>query len=132
MAKFKRIENSKFIVFVRNFDYTIHVVYFNLLKGIIMEKRHQDLLTSRLEQIVTTGSTYIAWSELYLWYGVQKLAKRTYRDLSERWDEIATTYGLTELGKLSFVQSPWTKGGGGAGIHLFGSDMPQLVDDYDD
>lgn len=97
-----------------------------------MEKRHQDLLTSRLEQIVTTGSTYIAWSELYFWYGVQKLAKRTYRDLSERWDEIATTHGLTEVGKLSFVQSPLTTGGGGAGIHLFGSEMPNLVDDYDD
>jgi hypothetical protein len=96
-----------------------------------MNKRHDELLTSRLEEIVTKGCTYIAWNELYLWYGVQKLAARTYRDLAERWDEIATSHELSELGKLAFVQSPWGRAGG-AGIYLFGSEMPRIVNDYDE
>jgi hypothetical protein len=96
-----------------------------------IDKRHAELLTSRLEEIVTKGCTFIAWNELYLWYGVQKLAARTYRDLAERWDEIAATYELEALGKLAFVQSPWARGGG-AGIYLFGSEMPQIVNDYDE
>ena len=96
-----------------------------------MDKRHDDMLTSRLEEIVTKGCTYVAWNELYLWYGVAKLAARTYRDLAERWDEIMEAQGL-ELGKLAFVQSPWGKGGSGPGIFLFGSDMPRIVNDYDE
>lgn len=96
-----------------------------------MDKRHDELLTSRLEEIVTKGCTSIAWNELYLWYGVQKLAARTYRDLAERWDEIATANDLERLGKLAFVQSPWSRGGS-ACIHLFGSEMPQVVNDYDE
>lgn len=97
-----------------------------------MDKRHDDLLTARLEEIVTKGCTYIAWNELYLWYGVQKLAARTYRDLAERWDEISSAQDLTSLGKLAFVQSPWRKGGSSPGIYLFGSEMPQIVNDYDE
>lgn len=96
-----------------------------------IEKRHDELLTSRLEEIVTKGCTFIAWNELYLWYGVQKLAARTYRDLAERWDDIAATHDLEELGKLAFVQSP-LKRGGTPGIYLFGSEMPQIVNDYDE
>ena len=96
-----------------------------------MDKRHDDILTSRLEEIVTKGCTFIAWNELYLWYGVAKLAARTYRDLADRWDEIAAAQDLARLGKLAFVQSPWGRGGG-SGIYLFGSEMPQLVNDYDE
>jgi len=97
-----------------------------------MNKRHDDLLTSRLEEIITKGCTYISWNELYLWYGVAKLAARTYRDLAERWTEITEAHELAQLGKLAFVQSPWGKGGSGPGIFLFGNEMPQLVNDYDE
>lgn len=95
-----------------------------------MDKRHDEVLTTRLEDIVTKGCAYISWNELYLWYGVQKLAARSYRDLSARWDELAASYNMTDLGKLVFVQSPWEKNGGG--IFLFGSAMPNIVNDYDE
>lgn len=97
-----------------------------------MDKRHDELLTSRLEEILTRGSTFISWNELYLWYGVSKLAARTYRDLATRWDELAAAQDLESLGKLAFVQSPWSRGGSSPGIFLFGSEMPQLVNDYDE
>ena len=54
-----------------------------------MERRYNDILTARLEDAVCNGCTYITWDELYLWYGVQKIAAGTYRDLSERFVEIA-------------------------------------------
>ncbi|WP_198119411.1 hypothetical protein [Massilia rhizosphaerae] len=94
-----------------------------------MDKRHDELLTSRLEEIITKGCTYISWNELYLWYGVRKLAARSYRDLSTRWDELATSFDLTNLGKLVFVQSPWSNNSGG--IYLFAKEMAQAVNDYD-
>lgn len=95
-----------------------------------MERRHDEELTSRLEEIVTTGCTYISWNELYVWYDVKKIAARTYRDLSERWDQL--TEGLKTdrpLGKLSFIQSPM--GRVTPGLFLFGSEMPNLVIESD-
>ncbi|MGV8891638.1 MAG: hypothetical protein ACOH2K_01530 [Burkholderiaceae bacterium] len=92
-----------------------------------MQKRHDDELINRLEQILTEGCVYISWNELYLWYGMQKLAAGTYRDLTMRWQEISdgkTMTDGTELGDLVFVQSP-TKNS--PGIYLFGSNMPQAV-----
>jgi hypothetical protein len=95
-----------------------------------MDRRHDEILTNRLEEILTKGCTYIGWNELYLWYGVQRLAKRSYRDLSDRWDELVKQAGRKDLGKLSFVQSPMSRIT--PGMFLFGSDMPTIVDDYDD
>lgn len=46
-----------------------------------MEKRHDDVLNARLESVMTAGVAHVLWKELYLWYGVQKIAARTIRDL---------------------------------------------------
>lgn len=54
-----------------------------------MEKRHDELLNTRLEVVMTAGVAHVLWDELYLWYGVQKIAARTIRDLIERWEEIS-------------------------------------------
>ena len=92
-----------------------------------MNKIHDDQLTHRLEKILTSGSTFISWNELYLWCGVQKLAAKTYRDLSQRWEEVSLNRSMPDdspLGPLSYVQSPM---GGGGGIFLFGENMPRLI-----
>lgn len=89
-----------------------------------MEKRHDDLLTSRLEEIYTKGVTYISWNELYLWYDVQAIAARTYRDLVNRWDDLSsgwTKQDGTELGDLVFIRSPSKVN---TGMFLFGANMP--------
>lgn len=87
-----------------------------------MEKRHDDELTSRLERILTDGSAFISWNELYLWYGVQKLSVASYRDLANRWKLLAEQKDSAELGELAYVQSPTRNS---PGIHVFGSAMPQ-------
>ncbi|MEQ8744112.1 hypothetical protein [Parasphingorhabdus sp.] len=53
-----------------------------------MQKRHDNLLTARLEHVVDAGVAHILWNELYTWYDVKKIAAGTYRDLNQRWDEI--------------------------------------------
>ena len=54
-----------------------------------MDKRHQNALTSRLEDALLNGCSHVTWSELYRWYGVQKLAARTWRDLQTRWEDVS-------------------------------------------
>lgn len=73
-----------------------------------MQKNHDNLLTARLEQAQHAGVAHVLWNELYTWYDVQKIAARTYRDLSNRWDEL--TDG--DDGKLMKVE-------GAGGIFLF-------------
>lgn len=54
-----------------------------------MDKRHQNALTSRLEDALLNGCSHITWNELYCWYDVQKLAARTWRDLQTRWEDVS-------------------------------------------
>ena len=54
-----------------------------------MERRYNDILTGRLEDAIHNGCSHITWTELYLWYDVQKIAAGTYRDLHERMVELA-------------------------------------------
>lgn len=97
-----------------------------------MDKRHDNELTTRLEKILTDGSVFISWNELYHWYGVQKLAAGTFRDLENRWQELSEDKQITRngkkvgLGTLACVQAPsrYT-----AGVYLFGSNMPQSIQD---
>lgn len=79
-------------------------------------KRHQDILTSRLEDAFLHGCTHITWNELYCWYDVQKIAARTYRDLEARWQKI--TDG--EQGHLMKIE-------GRGGIYVFGSNSFEPV-----
>ncbi len=53
-----------------------------------MEKRYDEQLTTKLEEIITHGATLINWAEVRKWYGIQRVAAATYRDISNRWDEL--------------------------------------------
>lgn len=55
-----------------------------------MLKRHDNTLTSRLENVVTAGCAHILWDELYLWYGIQRITVTIYRDLEARWQELTS------------------------------------------
>ncbi len=92
-----------------------------------MDKRYDDILTAKLERILTDGCVYISWNELYLWYDVLKLAAGTYRDLARRWDELSSEKiegAKSLLGSLVFIQSPMKPS---SGIYLFGSKMPEPI-----
>lgn len=79
-------------------------------------KRHQDILTARLEDAFLNGTSHITWNELYYWYDAQRITVGIYRDLEERWQAI--TGG--DKGMLNKVE-------GRNGIYIFGSDSVTLV-----
>lgn len=63
-----------------------------------MQKRHSDALNNRLEHVIDAGCAHILWNELYRWYDVRKIAAGTYRDISERWQEISEgRHGLLQI-----------------------------------
>jgi hypothetical protein len=47
---------------------------------------HEAKLEQKLEELYKDRQTVVRWDDLYLWYGVQKISSRTYRDLLERWN----------------------------------------------
>lgn len=68
-----------------------------------MNPHHETLLYCRLDEIHLWGQTALYWQELYLWYGVQKIAARTYRDINRRWTEYTNEHELekTEITVIS-------------------------------
>ena len=53
-----------------------------------MIKRHADTLKNRLEEAFLRGSAFVAWDELYRWYGARRIASGTWGDIQERWNEV--------------------------------------------
>lgn len=79
-------------------------------------KRYHDLLTTRLEQVLDAGHAFILKEELRRWYGKQKIAARTYRDLEARWQELTED----ESGQLMRVSTP-------SGFHLLAEHSLQPI-----
>lgn len=88
-----------------------------LIKVIKMEKRHQDQLTTRLEDAFLNGMSHITWEELYHWYQVEKIAAGTRRDIETRWQDLTEN----ELGRLKQID-------GRGGIYIFGEKSIENVD----
>jgi hypothetical protein len=83
-----------------------------------MERRHDELLTARLEEAMLNGCSHVTWNELYHWYGINRLAINTWRDLKIRWEEI--TAGR-EAGPLKWVA-------GRSGMFLHDGHTSKFVD----
>ena len=43
---------------------------------------------SRLDELYANGITYISYNELYYWYGIDRLAKRPWRDIRGKWESL--------------------------------------------
>ena len=57
-----------------------------------LEKRHEEILTNRLEQcVIHKGFCVFAETELFHWYGVVVLKKAIWDDIKERIREIQDT-----------------------------------------
>lgn len=79
-----------------------------------MDKRHDDLLTNRLEAVVHNGMVFIGVNELRAWYGLQRLGVRSWRDLAARWDQVKGEKGgdllrIRKLGGFYFFDSKTVK-----------------------
>jgi hypothetical protein len=64
-----------------------------------MEKRHDEQLTARIEEVANNGWALIQWWEAYLWYDQQKLGKNFWRDLKSRFDDCKPN----KAAELSFI-----------------------------
>lgn len=53
-----------------------------------MEKRYDDRLMACLETVMDRGYCQLYWTELQRWYGKQKIAARTFRDIQQRWADL--------------------------------------------
>jgi hypothetical protein len=94
-----------------------------------MERRHEELLKARLEDAALHGCSHISQQELYLWYGVQKVAANTYRDLVRKWDEVVESLrtqkffkSSSQPGQLMYIND------GKEGMFIFGEKMSGPVD----
>jgi hypothetical protein len=54
---------------------------------IAMIKRHEDALMNALEQLDHVGWVEIEWWKIYQWYSAERLTKKVYRDLRDRFLE---------------------------------------------
>ena len=58
-----------------------------------MLKRHVDQIWAKLDELYSSGITFIARGELYHWYNVQRISKLPWRDLRDRWHELLEDKG---------------------------------------
>lgn len=86
-------------------------------KELIMERHREVQLRQALDQVWLTGSVLIRWDEFYLWTGVQRIAKKPWRDVYRLWEELCTEYDyevldLEVVQKDNFVvfRRKWDKG----------------------
>lgn len=53
-----------------------------------MLQRHANELMLRLERVKNYGTSHILKEELKLWYGMDRLGVKAWRDLDDRWRDI--------------------------------------------
>ncbi|WP_109476639.1 hypothetical protein [Paraburkholderia sp. C35] len=62
-----------------------------------MERHREAQLRQALDQVWLTGSVIVRWDEFYLWTGVQRLAKKPWREVHRIWEELCTEWGYKTL-----------------------------------
>ena len=53
-----------------------------------MERRHEDEMTTLIEELIDNGWVKIEWTKFYRWFGVSKLHPRAFRDFYSRIEEV--------------------------------------------
>ena len=61
-----------------------------------MQKRHEDQVWARLDELYANGTTFISWGEIYHWYNIERINKLPWRDLKRRWDDLIEEKGKKE------------------------------------
>lgn len=94
-----------------------------------MERRHEDLLRTRLEEVISHGYTTLLWSELYLWFQKKRLTKNDYQEVVRIWEEVSQN----ALGDLKMVKLfPYGPNGVDSGRILFAgarvSDFSDMIE----
>lgn len=54
-----------------------------------MERTHDAALQHHIEEAFHRGWSLVPWWSLYLWYDMRRLGRNAWRDIRDRWHEIA-------------------------------------------
>jgi hypothetical protein len=52
-----------------------------------VSKRYDDALMERIDAVAWKGFSFIEWWELNAWYDAQRIGRKVWRDIKERFDE---------------------------------------------
>ena len=78
----------------------------DLFTGVAVKREHEALLNTALDQLFLRGSVSILWEELYYWYGAERLGRRSFRDIIERWEALCEECGYgSEIPGLEVLES---------------------------
>ncbi|MCX7092029.1 MAG: hypothetical protein NTY50_01070 [Methylobacter sp.] len=66
-----------------------------------MIRRHEEQILNRFDALYANGWTQFTRDELLLWYGLTKLTKTIYADLSDRWRRTLEDY----IGEKEAIQA---------------------------
>jgi len=67
----------------------VRLKFFAAINEAIMLKRHEDALAQRIDTVAWKGFSFIEWWELKSWYEKDRIGKGIWRDLYDRFKEIA-------------------------------------------
>ncbi|BDB29447.1 hypothetical protein Tamer19_06840 [Cupriavidus sp. TA19] len=68
-----------------------------------MERHREAQLRQVLDEVWLVGSKAIRWDEFYLWTGVQRIAKKPWRDVYRIWEELCQEQGCDEALPLTVL-----------------------------
>ncbi|WP_149137279.1 primase-like DNA-binding domain-containing protein [Cupriavidus campinensis] len=68
-----------------------------------MERHREAQLRQALDEVWLVGSKAIRWDEFYLWTGVQRIAKKPWRDVYRIWEELCQEQGYDEALPLTVL-----------------------------
>lgn len=68
-----------------------------------MERHRLHHLRRALDEVWLTGSTTVRWDEFYLWTGVQRIAKKPWREVHTIWEELCLEQGYEEALPLTVL-----------------------------
>lgn len=67
-------------------------------------ERHRELqLQQLLDEVWLVGSTAIRWDQFYLMLGVQRIAKKPWREVQKLWEELCLERGFDEALPLTVM-----------------------------
>ncbi|MBX4919994.1 hypothetical protein HJA76_09765 [Rhizobium bangladeshense] len=87
-----------------------------------MEKRHEAEFLNRLERVWTIGVSEIHRAEIKLWFGNERIAKRTWRQIADYWTEIVEDESVEKLLVAGTNNDVW--------IFAWGERQPTTIDSY--
>lgn len=68
-----------------------------------MERHREILLQQALDEVMLVGSTAIDWGRLYQIFGVQRLAKKPWRDIQKLWEDLCEERGFEQAVPLTVM-----------------------------